>query len=144
MKKMILTSLKITLISLILTSHISYALELKDLAPNTNTAVLKKDDKAPFDGVLLSKKKANEVKNGLSERDKLKEINKSLETSVSLEKDNVKQSEDKNAQLLERNDELAKDLKDSRNMSDIQKILWFGLGALGVGLVGYGAAKISK
>lgn len=136
--------LKIFLINVILTSYSCYALELKDLAPNNDVKVLKKDDPAPFDGLLLSNKKANEVKNELVERDKVKEINKSLEISLNLEKENFKLSEDKNKLLINRNDELSKQLQDSREMSDIKKILWFALGVVATGGAVYGASKLAK
>lgn len=130
--------LKIILISVNLISYNCYALDLSDLG----IKALKKNDPAPYDGLLLDKKKANEFKDKLVELDKTKEINKSLEESNKLSKSTIDQVQDKNEQLNKRNDELARDLKDSRQMSDVQKILWFGLGIVGASAAVYGASKL--
>lgn len=108
------------------------------------TVILKKDERAPFEGVLLPIDQANKTRYELLECDIKKELNTSYERTIKLYKENEVYQDNKVNILLKQNDELSKALTDSKSNSDLQKIVWFSLGVLATGLAVYGTEKITK
>lgn len=103
--------------------------------------VLNKGQAAPYTGILLTEEKANSVYNDLN---KYKLLNESLERTVVLYEQNEKLQDKRINILLEQNDKLAVNLQQARTTSNWEKVLWFGLGFLSVGLGIYGVQAITK
>lgn len=101
---------------------------------------LKKGQAAPYDGVLLDQEKANKAVNVLLERDLLKELNTSYEKTINLYKTNTDHIKQQNNLLLEQNDKLALQLKESQSLNTWERI---GLVTLGV-LITVGAGVALK
>jgi hypothetical protein len=108
------------------------------------TVILKKDERAPFEGVLLPFEQANKTRYELLDCDIKKQLNGSYERTIKLYKDNEVFQDNKVNILMKQNDELAKALTESKTSSDLQKVVWFTLGVLATGLAIYGTSKISK
>lgn len=105
---------------------------------------LKKDQPAPFDGLLLSQDKAQEVKNSLVEKNALGKLNESLNVSLKIQEDIISRQQNKVQILLDQNDKLAKTAYDSQSVNDWVKIMWFGAGILTTGLVFYGLGQANR
>lgn len=101
---------------------------------------LKKGQPAPYDGILLDQEKANKAANILLERDLLKELNASYEKTMNLYKINTEHIKHQNNILLEQNDKLALQLKESQSLNTWERI---GLVTLGV-LITVGAGIALK
>ena len=106
--------------------------------------MIKKDERAPFEGVLFPLDQANKMRYQLIECDIKKELNASYERTIKLYKENESYQENKVNILMKQNDELSKALTESKSTTDLQKILWFSLGVLATGLAVYGASKITR
>jgi len=116
---------------------------------NTNafaqeTVMIKKDERAPFEGVLFPLDQANKMRYKLIECDIKIQLNESYERTVKLYKQNETYQDNKVNLLLKQNDELSKALTESKSTSDFQKIIWFGLGVLATGLAIYGTKQITR
>lgn len=92
--------------------------------------LLQKDQAAPYEGLLFSQPKAQDIRNKLLERDAFKSTNESLERTISLKSDTIMQLESQKELLLKNNDSLATSLHAERTSN-----MWtyFGFFALGVG-----------
>ena len=110
----------------------------------TEAVNLKKDERAPFEGVLFPFELAQKTRYQLLECDIKKELIASYDKSIRLYKENETYYDNKVNILLKQNDELSKALTESKTSSDLTKILWFGLGVVATGLAVYGAKQISK
>lgn len=109
------------------TSNISYGDEV---------VLLEKGATAPFKGLLFSPKKSEDVYN---EMESLNEKTKSLERIIALYKENEFLYDRKVNTLLDQNMKLSDTLLKTENSTDLQKVLWFGLGAIAVSLGMYAA-----
>jgi hypothetical protein len=114
---------------------------LNNIAIADDAVVLNKGQPAPYTGLLLAEEKANSVYNDLN---KYKLLNESLERTVFLYEQNEKLQDKRVNLLLEQNDKLAINLQQARTVSNWEKVLWFGLGFLSVGLGIYGVQAITK
>jgi len=115
-------SLSILLIISSLISNLSFAEE---------AVLLSKGEAAPYSGALLPVDKLQELRKAYLEKD-------SLSRSIELYKSNELLYTKKVDVLSEQNDRLAKTAYEERNMSTLEKIGYFGLGAILTGLVAYG------
>lgn len=100
-----------------------------------DSIALKKDDPAPWDGILLSQPKAQEVKYKLLEND-------SLQKSIKLQEDMIINQEDKIDILLKQNDKLAGALQSSQGQNDWERIGFFLIGMTAVFLGGYAYSRV--
>lgn len=101
---------------------------------------LKKDQAAPYDGVLFNNTEANSIKVELIEKDIYKDLALSYEKSIKLYKDKDSLSEQQIRELLESNKKLSEALNEDDNR--INNVVWFSLGVLATGLSIYAAKKI--
>lgn len=106
--------------------------------------MIKKDERAPFEGVLFPLDQANKMRYQLIECDIKKELNSSYERTIKLYKENETYQENKVNILLKQNDELSKSLNEAKSTNDFQKILWFGLGVIATGLAIYAGKEMAK
>lgn len=109
-----------------------------------DTALVRKGDLVPFDGILFSEKKANEVRYQLIKLDNLEKINESYDKTIVLYKKNEDYKNEQLSVLLQRNDDLAKSLQSSQTTSNWERILWFTLGVVATTGAVYGAGKVLK
>lgn len=103
---------------------------------------LVKGNKAPYSGVLMDNERSNKVKKELIEKDYLDKANKSLEKSVSFERDNNQHLSTKVTTLTEQNTKLADQLGKERSFTSWERVLWFSLGIVATGAAVYGASKL--
>lgn len=108
--------------------------------PAMGETLLRKGEDAPHDGLLLTIPQADAARKGLIERDGYESLNKSLEKSLTIQKDNYSIEQQKTSILTQRNDELAKELKSASSMSNFEKVFYFILG----GAAMYGAYSLAK
>jgi len=97
--------------------------------------VLPQGKAAPYTGLLLPEQKAAELYNDLY---KNKLLIESYEKSIELYKKNEFLCDKKTSILLEQNDKLAEALQKQRSVNNWEKIIWFGLGFISVGMGIYG------
>lgn len=108
---------------------------------------LQKDERAPFSGILTTVEHSKIIGTRLLERDTYKALSESYQKTLEFYKSNNELTEKKVNILLEQNDNLSLQLKDSQNLNDFQKALMFGLGivvTVGAGLLVNEIAKTSK
>jgi hypothetical protein len=120
--------LKISLISLL----------ISNIALPDDPTLLNKDQAAPYQGLLFSIGKANDLKNSVLERDSLLKINESLNKSITLQENIISKQNEKVDILLTQNDRLAKSLGDERVVGSWERFGYFLLGI--VATVGAGFA----
>lgn len=102
-------------------------------ADSSEAVALKKDAPAPFSGVLITHTKAQEIEKDLIDLDGTKSLNDSLQKSLDISQKNYTIETQKTAVLLNRNDELAKQLKSSESTTNVERVVWVVIGvAIGV------------
>lgn len=104
--------------------------------------LLENGDKAPYQGLLFPVDEANKIRGELIEKDALVEINKSLNKSLDLYKNNELIYQQQKSILLDQNDKLAKSLYEERKITNWERI---GLVVLGIGITGlaiYGVKQL--
>lgn len=109
-----------------------------------SVVLLEKGSTAPFKGYLFPEAKALDLRKELIELDNLRLIEKSYLNSIELYKKNETVHNLKVNTLLEQNDKLAEALAKSRERSEWENRIWFGLGILVSGLAVYGAGQLAK
>lgn len=103
---------------------------------------LEKGQAAPFTGVLITYKAAQDFKNTVVERDGLEEQKASYERSIEYYRKADELQQKKLDLLLLQNDKLALRLGEERSMSTWEKIGYFSLGLLATGIAGYAIGNI--
>jgi hypothetical protein len=104
------------------------------------TITLKKDEKAPFDGILMDTDTAKKVRIAVIENEEKSEIIKSKDNIIKLQDLNVNLQETQINILTEKNFKLLKE----KQYTDWEKIIWFSLGVIGTSLAVHGASKLAK
>lgn len=130
MSKVQTNLLRICLISLVSANN-AFAYDVK---------LLKKNDIAPYPGFLFTLDSAKSLSLELEDYDKEKEINLSLTTSVNLYKQNEATFKQEIDQLQAQNSDQLKAIQAAESNSFWVKAMWFGIGALTVGLGAYATA----
>lgn len=131
-----LKKLKIFLIIVsLITSNISLANDAKFIAKNTP---------APFTGYLFTESTTKEIRIQLLERDKYKLENQSLIASLNAASSTIDIYEKQVQILTTRNDELAVALTSAKTTTFWERALWFGIGAVAVGLGVYVGNQVTQ
>ena len=107
---------------------------------NDDTVFIKKDERAPFTGHLMSEQRAERTRQELIELDQKRLL---LETEqhrtqrlgviISLKDEEIELYNKQNERLLKAN-----------KQSDTLQYIWFGLGVLATGLAVYGAGSLAR
>ncbi len=105
---------------------------------------LSKDQKAPYDGILFTETKANEIRKEILDKDYLQLQNDSLNRSLDLYKSNENLYGQQTQLLLDQNDKLAKSLYQERMVTNWERLGFFLLGIGVTGLAIYGASQLAK
>lgn len=101
---------------------------------------LHKDDKVPFDGMLLDIDTAQQTRKDLIDLDLNKKLIESYKSSIDLYKANDAIYKDEKSLLTQQNDKLTDQLEKERSFNNWDKIIWATIG-LGVGFLAVKAAK---
>lgn len=104
--------------------------------------LLQKGNSAPYDGLLFSEQKANDLRKELLDKDYLKLQNDSLNRSLELYKQNESIYKEQKELLLEQNDRLAKSLYEERRVTNWERVGFFVLGIAATGLAFYGVSQL--
>jgi len=99
---------------------------------------------AAFDGFLFDTEKGKQVKQRLVERDYFEKLSQSLTIQVNLYEGIETRSNEKYKILMDRNDDLSKNLNAERSLGNWERLGIFGLGVLATILVLYGVQHVSK
>ncbi len=110
---------------------------------NAQEAVaLNQGQAAPFTGILITPKAAQDFKNTVIERDGLEDLQTSYERSIEMYKKTDELQQKKIDLLLTQNDKLAVRLGDSLSMNTWERIGWLSLGIVATGIAAYGLQQI--
>lgn len=118
---------------MIVNSSLSYA---------ESVTYLPKGTPAPYEGLLFSKEKADEMRKELLDLDNQKEINKSYKKTIELYKQKEEITESQLQKALDVNNKMSQYIQ--HNDNKYEKILWFTLGVITTGLAINGAKQIIK
>lgn len=130
--------MKNSLISLIL----SLSLLLTTSSYTADVVFLNKNDPAPYPGFLFDSDKAKVTRQRLLDEDTDKQLIDSLKKSLDLQSKISDLNQNKVNICVTQIDSLSKSVNDSKNLTDLQKFFWFGMGILTFGLVLYGVNKL--
>ena len=123
----------LTLLTSLLFSIIGNSIALAE----TNVTHLTKGTPAPYTGLLFTEPHARLVANQLKDYDRVKLLNKSLESSIELYKKNEELYQTQVQDLTVQNQNLVKAVKTEKSNSQFEKIIYFALGMVATGLVVY-------
>lgn len=115
---------------------------LNPLVYANDVVYLEQGKPSPYSGVLFPVEKANELRKMAIELETLRSINESYIKSIGLYQKTIQLHEEKYQLVYNQNERLSEALVESRRSTDLQKIIWFGLGVLATGFAVYGAKKV--
>lgn len=101
---------------------------------------LAKDQKSPYDGILMPQSLAAEFRIAVLERDTFKAENTSLKLSLTLQEEIIAKKTEQIGIVLEQNDKLAKTAYSERNLNNWERAGWFLVGLLAA----YGSVKLGQ
>ena len=101
---------------------------------------VKQNEKAPFTGLLFSQPKAETIRRELLERDALSEINKTMREVIDVQRTQIKL---RGEQLQIQQKDIER-LRDTKSISNTERIIWFALGIAATSAAVYGASSLSK
>lgn len=105
---------------------------------------LKKDEKAPFAGLLFTESKAKDIKFQLDERDSFKKMLESSNRSIDLMNSNLKLKDEQLNIVIEQNNKLAMSLRDQKDFNSWERFAWFALGVVATGFAVYGLNQATR
>jgi len=113
------------------------------LADDEQVQVISKGQTAPFSGYLFPESKAQQAAKDRLKLDGLEQLNNSLQISITLYQKNSELDQTKLVEIAKQNDNLALRLRQERESSALERVLWVGLGVLaaGVGAAALNAAR---
>lgn len=109
-----------------------------------DVSLLDKDQPAPYKGYLFTEEKTLQIRRDLLEFDNQKSVIESYQRSINLYKANEQTYIDKTTILLQQNDKLAQSVYQAKSTSDLEKVGYFLLGALSIGLGMYLGQKTAN
>lgn len=109
-----------------------------------DSVYLDQDKSAPFAGYLLPKEKVQEFQQMSLDLNNKNLMIESYQKSIDLYKSNEDLYNKKVSTLMDQNDKLATDLNSNRGLTDVERIVWFGLGIVSVGLAVYAGKQFVK
>lgn len=109
-----------------------------------DTVFISKGEPALFDGFLFDVEGGKKVKQRLIEAAYFESLSASLQTQVKLYEGIETRNNEKHTILMDRNNELSKNLNAERSMSSWEKAAWFAAGILTTTLVLYGVQRVAK
>lgn len=105
---------------------------------------LKKDDKAPFTGLLFTEAKAKDIKFRLDERDSFKLMYESSNRSLDLMNSNLKLKDEQLNITIDQNNKLALQLRERNDFNSLERFAWFALGVVATGFAVYGLNQATR
>jgi hypothetical protein len=105
---------------------------------------LEKGTPSPYTGVLMPDSIAKDLRDAVVDRDGCKLINESLNKSIEFYRENESLNQEKVNILLQKNNELAESLRDTKDFNNTQRLIWFVLGIVVTGIAVYGVKQISN
>lgn len=105
---------------------------------------LNQGDKAPYTGYLFTESKTKEVRIQLLERDSYKALNDSYEKTNVWLKQNIDLKDQQITIVSQRNDDLAKALREEKTANNWERIFYFAIGVLATSAAVYGVKKITQ
>lgn len=109
-----------------------------------NAVYLEKDKPAPFTGFLITEQKAKEYQLTDIKLTEVTALNESLKKSLVLQQDVINLTNKKADLAVSGMERLSKQLYDERGLTSYERLLWFGLGVVAVGIAVYGAKKLTQ
>lgn len=98
-------------------------------------------EKAPFTGILFPKDQAEQNRYRLLEAETILRVNESLNTSLNLYKDNAKIDAEKYKNSSDQVINITKAYNDSKSLTNVERLIWFGFGVVASGLAVWAASK---
>lgn len=107
--------------------------------------LLEQDQKAPFKGLLFTENESKEIKVQLIQLDALKEMNKSLERSLELQKLEIELTRNSLNLYKEQNNDLTEVIKsNNKSLTSWEKVFYFSLGIITTTAIVYATSHALK
>jgi hypothetical protein len=125
-------------LSLILVLLLSFSAFAAESTP------IKKGEQSPYDGIVLTTKKAQSIRKELIEKDQLKIFTQSLLENEGRYKKIISNQNEQIVILTDHTEKLVKIAEESQTVTVYEKVLWFGLGVVATSFAVYGAGQLVK